>query len=79
MTLHTFKVGDRVRLKQDAERYPLFIAPLGMVGTVHHVERTFVDVKMDEKVPGAYTDFWDNCIQFSDDDLDNLNDLLERI
>ena len=66
-----FKMGDRVRLTRDVERYPHFIAPRGTTGTV-----TFSDtsagaqirllVLSDKKIRGA--EEWENQIEWAYDD-----------
>jgi hypothetical protein len=70
-TLHTFKVGDRVRLTQTVDRYPDFVAPAGLAGTVDTVE---VDgslaVKMDQTLDGC--EEWNNCICWYDWQLEDV-------
>jgi hypothetical protein len=71
MTLHTFKAGDRVRLARTVDRYPDFLAPQGMTGTVHTVEIDgSMAVQMDAPLEGA--EDWDNCICWDDWQLDDL-------
>lgn len=58
----TLVVGARVRLKEDVDRFPHFIAPAGATGTISGIEAGITWVKMDEHIPGA--EEWDNEIQF---------------
>lgn len=60
-----FPVGTRVRLTQDVERFPHFIAPKGAVGTVTSNDEYGFWVKLDAHLPGA--EEWDNEIQWSPD------------
>ena len=63
----TFKVGDRVRLTQDVERFPHFIAKAGSTGVVSENNgENQVSVKMDEILEGA--EEWDNEVCWYDDD-----------
>jgi hypothetical protein len=66
-----FPIGTRVRLTQDVERYPHFIARAGMVGTVTENASgpgEVFAVKMDETLENCTE--WDNevCWVPSDDD-----------
>lgn len=54
-------VGDRVRLTNDVERYPHFIAKGGSAGTVTEVGENVI-VKMDEHIPGA--EEWENEVHW---------------
>lgn len=68
-------VGARVRLRDDVERYPHFVADAGMAGTVTTSDRDVVTVRMDDALQGA--EEWDNEIVWSVDDGDNpMRDLL---
>lgn len=77
MPVKRFRMGDRVRLVQDVERYPHFTAPRGTTGTV-----TFSDVApnaqirllmlADKKIRGA--EEWQNQIEWAYDD-DPADDL----
>ena len=65
-TLHAFKVGDRVKLLQNVDRFPDFLADEGMTGTVDTVEIDgSLAVKMDAAIAGC--EEWDNCICWYDD------------
>lgn len=74
-----FKVGDRVKLKRDAERFPHFIARAGMTGTVvtvegkNYIPECFMAVRMDVKIVGAES--WDNEVQWFEGTGDPLDDL----
>ena len=61
-------IGARVRLRVAADRFPHFLAPAGLVGTVvaAHVEHghRFISVRLDEPLDGA--EEWDNCVQWHD-------------
>lgn len=75
-----FKVGDRVRLTQDVERYPYFIAPAGTTGVVIHASKRqpspsaglTLTIRADRRIQGA--EEWDNEIHWEYDD-DPANDL----
>lgn len=71
----TFEVDTRVRLKVDVDRYPHFIAPAGITGTVVDDSGGVLSVRMDEEVPGA--EEWSNELVFSVRDGDNPADSLE--
>ena len=63
MTLHTFKVGDRVKLMRDVERFPSFIAKAGMTGTVCMVDANGdIAARMDETIAGC--EEWNNEIHW---------------
>lgn len=66
ITKHTFKVGDRVKLVRDVERFPDFIAPAGATGTVSGIEiNGDIAVKMDAIITGC--EEWNNEIHWYDD------------
>ena len=74
--LVTYKVGDRVRLRHDVDRYPHFVADAGSTGVVVEVVEAslpvqghFLAVRMDEPLPGARE--WDNEIHWDEDDPDD--------
>ena len=67
------KVGDRVRLRRDVERFPHFIAREGLAGVI--VPGDAVWVSMTEHLPGA--EEWGNSISWYDDDLAELAGDLE--
>ena len=52
--------GKRVRLLQNVDRFPHFVARKGITGTVTEVTDQFVSVKMDDHIDGA--EEWDNEI-----------------
>jgi hypothetical protein len=55
--------GRRFRLTREVDRFPDFLAPVGLTGTVDHIEESgTVWGKMDEPLPGA--EEWDNCIMW---------------
>lgn len=60
------KVGARVRLKQDVERYPHFIAKAGSEGIVTSADPDDYGVRLDMPLPGA--EEWDNQVLWSNDD-----------
>src|SRR5262245_33755058 len=68
-----FEVGRRVRLTNDIDRYPHFIAPKGATGTVTEAHPDLYSVKLDELLPGA--EEWDNevCWYPTNSDSDNPN------
>ncbi len=55
------RVGERVRLTQDVERYPHFIAPKGAEGVVVSEDDVYA-VKLDVFVPGA--EEWENEVHW---------------
>lgn len=71
------KEGDRVRLRGNIERYPHFIVEEGSVGTVEvspdDINDPFI-VKMDEEINDP-----DNIIMWMYDDLNTLDEDIERI
>ena len=79
---HALRIGDRVRLRYDVQRYPHFQATLGMTGTVQTIERDNGDlrhlyVKMDDTL--ADCEEWDNCIVWTFPEDDHEHDALTRI
>ena len=56
------KIGDKVELARDVERYPQFIAKKGLQGTVIKQDSEVFAVKMDKQLTGA--EEWDNCIEW---------------
>ena len=67
------KVGTKVRLTQEVDRYPHFIAPEGATGEIIEVILGNVVVQMDDYLKGA--DEWDNCIWFGNGLGDPAEDL----
>lgn len=65
--------GSRVRLKRDVERYPHFVAPEGLTGTVVECEEEIVSVRLDEPVEGA--EEWDNQVHWYPEHGDPSEDL----
>jgi hypothetical protein len=69
-----FKVGDRVRLTRDVERYPHFTAPAGTTGVVTRVSRSAPSpsagvtllIRADSKIRGAEP--WGNEIEWAYDE-----------
>ena len=75
MTMHTFKVGDRVTLRRDVERFPDFIAQAGMTGTVCTVEDgvegdSLLAVRIDQPIAGA--EGWKNEVHWHGDYLADI-------
>ncbi len=68
----TLKIGDRVELQRDVERYPQFIAKKGLQGTIAKKDDEVFAVKMDKRLKGA--EEWDNCIEWyaTDDSFDDI-------
>lgn len=62
-------VGARVRLTEDAERFPHFIADKGAVGTVTMDDDHLYAVKMDEHLDGC--EEWDNEVCWIPEDDDH--------
>ncbi len=71
------KVGARVRLRQDVDRYPHFIAREGSTGVVSHSDDENFWVKLDDHLDGA--EEWDNEVQWFGDFLRDVNDDLEVV
>jgi superfamily I DNA and RNA helicase len=61
--MRTFKVGDKVVLARDVERFPSFIAKAGMTGTISRVEDNGdLAARMDETIAGC--EEWNNEIHW---------------
>lgn len=56
------KTGTRVRLVEDVERYPHFIARRGMEGVVTESSDEIFAVRMDDEIPGAQE--WENEVHW---------------
>lgn len=54
------KIGQRIVLIMEVDRYPYFIAPRMATGTVTEVSNRHITAKMDQLIEGAET--WGNCI-----------------
>lgn len=67
LTKEQLPLGQRVRLTREVDRYPHFIAPHGMVGTVVQHGTYAVCVRMDATLDGAQE--WDNEIEWFEDHL----------
>lgn len=65
----TPKIGERVRLRFDFDRFPFFALDKGEAGTIDEVDRDngVLGVKMDRDL-GEDCAEWDNCLILSDDD-----------
>lgn len=59
------KVGDRIRLAHDVDRYPHFVAPKGSTGEVVIVDGDTICARMDEHIPGC--EDWDNEVVWSEE------------
>lgn len=67
------KVGDRVELARDVDRFDAFIAKEGLRGTISEISENCVSVLLDEPLAGA--EEWDNNVIWgSSDQLDEFND-----
>ena len=67
------KVGDRVELARDVDRYDAFIAKKGLRGTVSEISEHVVTVLLDEHLDGA--EEWDNNVCWgSSDQLAEFNE-----
>ena len=67
------KVGDRVELARDVDRFDAFIAKEGLRGTISEISERCVSVRLDEPLAGA--EEWDNNVIWgSSDQLDEFND-----
>ena len=68
----TLAEGTRVRLRQDEERWPHFIAPKGATGTVIDVgapSQIALAVRLDEPLEGA--EMWSNEVHWMVDFIDH--------
>lgn len=66
------KVGSRIRLIRDVERFSDFIVKAGSYGVCTHAnERGLIKARMDEKIEGAKE--WDNAIQWEGDILSDFD------
>jgi len=74
---HGFRLGMRVALVHDIDRFPHFIAKAGAVGEVVYVDVGTLAVRMDEHVPGA--EDWNNEVVWSLRDGDNPRGALARL
>jgi hypothetical protein len=63
--------GTKVRLTQDVERYPHFIAKAGMTGEVVLSDDGMFAVVLDEYLSGA--DEWDNEVHWYEEQGDDLS------
>tara|TARA_R100000664_G_C2634344_1_gene62379 strand:+ start:78 stop:323 length:246 start_codon:yes stop_codon:yes gene_type:complete len=54
------KVGDRVVLKKEVERFDNFIAPVGWMGIVVETGSDYLSVWMERRLFGA--EDWNNCV-----------------
>lgn len=54
------KVGDRVELARDVDRFPHFLAPKGLTGVVSSLDEYVITVRLDEHLDGA--EDWENEI-----------------
>lgn len=62
-------VGQRVKLVRGVDRLPDFYAEKELTGTVQSVREEMIIVKMDAPLAGS--EQWDNCIEWTDNDLTN--------
>jgi hypothetical protein len=58
------KLGDKVRLHSDADRFSNFIIPAGATGVVTEVNADIIVIKMDEPFEGG--EDWDNSLQITE-------------
>jgi hypothetical protein len=58
------RVGDRVELRQDVERYPFATVPAGAIGTVTASEPELLCVRLDEVIEGL--EDWGNEVRWTD-------------
>ena len=78
----SFKVGDKVALARDVERFPSFIARKGATGTVCRIDTDSeggiwdMAVRMDETIAGC--EEWNNEIYWTDEYLDDINEDLVK-
>lgn len=63
--------GTRVRLRQDVERYPHFVAESGLTGTIVTAAEERVAVQLDEHLDGA--EEWDNRVEWYADWYDEVS------
>jgi hypothetical protein len=58
------RVGTRIRLIRDVERFPFFIAKAGMEGVITENNEFHIAARMDAPLAGA--EEWDNAILWND-------------
>lgn len=61
------KVGDRVIAKVGIDRYPQFMLPAGVEGTIEEISHGNIWIKMDDHY--RVLDEWDNCVQVHETDM----------
>jgi hypothetical protein len=66
-----WKVGDRVVLMRDEERFDHFVMPAGLIGVVTLVEVDTCHIRMEQPVEGA--EHWDNELIIGRDDLYHMD------
>jgi len=70
-----YRHGQRVVARTPIDRFPYFICPKGMTGTVERESDTCYWVRMDHPVAGADDEDWDNRVQYvPGDDSSMVND-----
>jgi len=71
------EIGDEIRLIQDVDRFPHFVAKKGATGVVSEVRTDLICVRMDEKIPGA--EVWDNDLSWSEGQIQGIDREIEVI
>lgn len=60
------RLGEKVQLKNDIERYPHFYLNKGMTGIVVRITKELIAIKMNKKIVGM--EEWNNELQFYSQD-----------
>lgn len=68
-----WKVGSRVQLKRDVERYPSFNVDKGEIGTIVKNTKSEIYVEMDNEINGG--EDWNNCIIWYLEGSNNLDEV----
>lgn len=71
------RIGDPVRLRRAVERYPHFIAAVGLVGTIKAYHSYYMVVTLDAPLVGA--EEWDNAIVWNEEEAPEFGDDVELL
>lgn len=58
------RIGDRVVLTTEVDRFPHALVPSGLRGTVESANDEVIALKLDETIPELAE--WDNCLTWTD-------------
>ncbi len=73
------RVGSRIQLMRDVERFPHFIARKGARGTIVSFDKHGASARMDDKLESC--EEWGNCIlwECNDETFDDFSDDIQMI